>query len=110
VRPNATELAALLETGEVDYIIDYESVARQYGFDFVAFPQDLSPAILYGVGVPRVAANASGGIEFTAYLLSYAGQKMLRDARVRVLDTPVAVGTDVPPTITPLVRTSAAPR
>jgi len=110
VRPNATELAALLETGEVDYIIEYESVARQYGFEFVAFPQDLSPAILYGIGVPRVAVNASSGIEFTEYLLSYAGQKMLRDARIRVLETPVAVGTDLPSTIAPLVRSSAAPR
>ena len=110
VRPNATELAALLETGEVDYIIDYESVARQYGFAFVALPQDLSPAILYGIGVPRLATNATSGIEFTAYLLSHVGKRMLRDAHIRVLDTPVAVGTDLPSAITPLVRTSAAPR
>ena len=110
VRPNATELAALLETGEVDYIIEYESVARQYGFDFVALPQDLSPAILYGIGVPRLATNASAGVEFTAYLLSDAGKRVLRNAQIRVLDTPVAVGTDVPSTILPLVRTSANPR
>ena len=110
VRPNATELAALLETGEVDYIVEYESVARQYGFGFVELPQDLSPAILYGIGVPRLAANAGGGAEFTAFLLSDAGKRMLRDAQIRVLDTPVAIGTDVPSSILPLVRTSAAPR
>jgi molybdate/tungstate transport system substrate-binding protein len=110
VRPNATELAALLETGEVDYIIEYESVARQYGFEFVALPPDLSPAILYGIGVPRLATNTEAGIEFTAYMLSYVGKRMLRDARIRVLETPVAVGTDVPSALSPLVRTSAAPR
>ena len=110
VRPNATELAALLETGEVDYIIDYESVARQYGFDFVALPQDLSPAILYGIGVPRMAKDSLSGIQFTAFMLSDAGQRALRDAHVRVLETPVAIGSDIPPAISPLVRTSAAPR
>jgi molybdate/tungstate transport system substrate-binding protein len=110
VRPNATELAALLETGEVDYIIEYESVARQYGFGFVALPQDLSPAILYGIGVPRLAANAGAGAEFVAHLLSDAGRRVLRDAQVRVLATPVAIGSDVPTTIVPLVRSSADPR
>lgn len=110
VRPNATELAALLETGEVDYIIDYESVALQYGFQFVALPPDLSPAILYGIGVPRQAVNAAAGVEFAAFLLSDVGQGVLRASRIRVLDTPVAMGSDVPSLITPLVRTSTAPR
>jgi ABC-type molybdate transport system substrate-binding protein len=110
VRPNATELAALLETGEVDYIIDYESVALQYGFDFIALPQDLSPPILYGIGVPRLAPNAVAGGEFTAFLLSHAGQRVLRDSRVRVLETPVAIGGDIPSAILPLVRASTAPR
>ena len=110
VRPNATELAALLETGEVDYIIDYESVALQYGFQFVALPPDLSPAILYGIGVPRSAANPASGTAFTTFLLSPVGQRILRDARIRMLDTPVAIGVDLPPSIAPLVRASAAPR
>lgn len=110
VRPNATELAALLETGEVDYIIDYESVARQYGFDFVSLPQDLAPAILYGIGVPRLAKDSLGAIRFIAYVLSDEGQRTLRDAYVRVLQTPVAVGSFVPLAISPLVRTSTAPR
>lgn len=110
VRSNAAELAALLQTGEVDYIIDYESVARQYGFDFVALPQDLSPTILYGIGVPRQAKDSLNAIEFTAFILSDAGQRALRDAHVRVLDTPVAIGNAIPSAITPLVRTSTAPR
>jgi molybdate/tungstate transport system substrate-binding protein len=108
VRPNATELAALLETGEVDFIIDYESVARQYGFGFVTLPEDLAPAVLYGMSVPRQAAHGRAGIEFAAFVLSVAGQRILRDAQITVLSVPVAIGTNVPPEITALVRTSAS--
>jgi molybdate/tungstate transport system substrate-binding protein len=113
VRPNATELAALLETGEVDYILDYESVARQYGFRFVTLPDDLADAILYGVSVPRQAAHFAGGVEFVAFVLSEEGKRILRDANVNVLSVPVAIGSAVPPEISQRVRivaVAAAPR
>jgi molybdate/tungstate transport system substrate-binding protein len=109
VRPNATELAALLETGEVDYVLDYESVARQYGFKFVPLPQDLAPPVLYGVSVPRQAAQSASASEFVAYLLSDQGKRVLRDAQIQVLSTPVAIGANVPSAITQLVRTATAP-
>jgi molybdate/tungstate transport system substrate-binding protein len=109
IRPNATELAALLETGEVDYILDYESVAKQYGFRFVALPGDLAPPVLYGLSVPRRATNTEGGVALAAYLLSYDGQRILRDAQIRLLDTPVAIGTNIPSAISALVRTADAP-
>jgi len=109
VRPNATELAALLETGEVDYVIDYESVARQYGFRFVSLPDDLAPPVLYGVSVPRQAAHPASATEFVAYLLSEDGKRALRDAQIQVLRTPVAIGVNLPSAITELVRTATAP-
>jgi molybdate/tungstate transport system substrate-binding protein len=108
LRPNATELAALLETGEVDYILDYESVAQQYGFKFVTLPDDLAPAILYGLAVPRQAVHTREGVQFAAFVLSNEGYRILREAQVKVLTTPVAIGTNVPPEITALVRTVAA--
>lgn len=108
VRPNATELAALLEVGEVDYILDYESVARQYGFEFVALPEDLAVAILYGISVPRQAAHAPEGLEFVAFVLSEDGKQILRDAKVNVLSVPVAIGAHLPPEISQLVRTVAS--
>jgi molybdate/tungstate transport system substrate-binding protein len=108
VRPNATELAALLETGEVDYILDYESVALQYNFQFVTLPEDLAVAILYGISVPRQAGNFKGGVEFVAYVLSEEGKRILRDAKITVLGVPVAVGSGVPPEVSELVRTAAA--
>jgi molybdate/tungstate transport system substrate-binding protein len=107
-RPNATELAALLETGEVDYIIEYESVARQYGFSFAPLPADLAPSVLYGLSVPRAATNAGAGTRFASFILSPDGLRILRDAHVSVLPTPVAVGTGVPPEISSRVRTVAA--
>ena len=108
VRPNATELAALLETGEVDYIVDYESVARQYGFQFVALPEDLSIAVLYTVSVPRDAPQFQGGVDFVAFVLSDDGKRMLRDAQLNVLSMPVAVGSGVPLEISEIVRTVSA--
>jgi molybdate/tungstate transport system substrate-binding protein len=108
VRPNATELAALLETGEVDYIIDYESVARQYGFSFVELPADLAPPVLYGLSVPLQAAHTREGIRFAAFVLSDEGKRILRDASVNVLRVPVAMGANVPLEITELVRTITA--
>lgn len=105
MRPNAAELAALLEAGEVDYILEYEGVARQYGFRFVDLPAELSLPILYGVGVPRGAVNPAGGILFVAALLSGDGMDILRGEHVSLLRVPVAIGTNIPPGITEVVRT-----
>jgi molybdate/tungstate transport system substrate-binding protein len=110
VRPNATELAALLETGEVDYILDYESVARQYGFQFIILPDDLSDRILYGISVPRVAVRSTEATRFVAFVLSEQGKRILREANVDVLSVPVAMGSDIPPEITHLVRTATPAR
>jgi molybdate/tungstate transport system substrate-binding protein len=109
VRPNATELAALLEAGEVDYVIDYESVARQYGFKFVSLPADLAPPVLYGLSVPRQAAHPAGATDFVSYLLSDAGKRVLRDAEIQLLPTPIGIGVNLPSAITELVRTATAP-
>ena len=108
VRPNATELAALLETGEVDYILDYESVARQYRFKFVPLPDDLATAVLYSVSVPRQAEHFEEGVEFVEFVLSEQGKQILRASHVNVLSTPVAIGSAVPPEISQLVRTAAS--
>lgn len=109
LRPNATELAALLETGEVDYLLEYESVARQYGFKFVPLPADLAPPVLYGVSVPRQATHPAAATELIAYLLSDEGRRVLRGAQIDVLRTPVAIGSNIPSAITQLVRTVTAP-
>lgn len=107
VRPTATELAALLETGEVDYILEYEAVAQQYGFRYLTLPAEVSPAILYGVTVPRAASHGDAAIRFVAYVLSHEGRDIMRASSVTLLPVPVAIGTNVPSEISEIVRTLA---
>ena len=57
MRPNAAELAVLLQAGELDYVFDYESVATTYGLHFLRLP----PAI--DLGDPaRVAEYAAAHV------------------------------------------------
>ncbi len=42
IRPKETDLLALLETGHVDYILLYRSVAMQHGLNYVRLPAELS--------------------------------------------------------------------
>jgi molybdate/tungstate transport system substrate-binding protein len=124
-RANASELVALLQAGELDYILDYESLARANRLRFVRLPPEIDlgdPArsreyarasvrvarrtdtttyvgspIVYAVSVPRAAPHPGAGARFVAYLLSPAGQAVLRAHAVDALVTPELVGDSVPP-------------
>jgi molybdate/tungstate transport system substrate-binding protein len=104
VRPDAALLAALLETGEVDYVLDYQSVAEQYGFQYVDLPGDLAVPVVYTVAIPRAAASQAAAAEFVSYVLLDAGRTTLSDAHVNLLSVPIAVGTNVPRKIADRVR------
>jgi molybdate/tungstate transport system substrate-binding protein len=132
MRGNAAELAALLETGELDYIIEYESLARSHGFRVVALPAaiDLGDArqaaayaratvrvkrgrdsvtltgapILYGVSIPRQALHRDAGARFLAFLLGAEGRALLRRGNVDALETPEAVGDSVPAAVSATMR------
>ncbi|HEX7978997.1 MAG TPA: substrate-binding domain-containing protein, partial [Gemmatimonadaceae bacterium] len=41
IRPNASELVALLQAGELDYIVDYESLARANHLRYIRLPADI---------------------------------------------------------------------
>jgi molybdate/tungstate transport system substrate-binding protein len=128
MRPNAAELAALLQTGELDYIFDYESVAAAYGFKALHLPSAIDlgdPAqateyatararvkgkgndsvtfagapIVYALSVPRAAPHRAAAQRLARFLLSADGRRMMRAARVDALDEAVFVGTDVPDVI-----------
>lgn len=126
LRGNAAELAALLSAGELDYIVEYESLARAQKFRFITLPPeiDLGDAaraptyaaatvrvaggaakdsvtrtgapILYGVGVPRRAPHGDVGVRFVAFLLSPEGRAIFRRADVDALDSPTFIGDSVP--------------
>jgi molybdate/tungstate transport system substrate-binding protein len=127
IRANASELVALLQAGELDYIVDYESLARAHHLRFVTLPPsiDLSdPAraaayarasvrvarrtdtatyagapIVYAASVPRDARHPAAGERFLSYLLSPAGQTVLRAHAVDALRVPELVGDSVPPAL-----------
>ncbi|HSG27285.1 MAG TPA: extracellular solute-binding protein, partial [Candidatus Krumholzibacterium sp.] len=42
IRPKETDLLALLETGTIDYIFLYRSVAEQHGLDFLVLPDRIN--------------------------------------------------------------------
>jgi molybdate/tungstate transport system substrate-binding protein len=124
IRGNAAELAALLEAGELDYIVEYESLARAHRFRYVALPPEIDlgdPAhaadyarasvrvargkdtvsivgapILYGASVPRAAPHGTVGARFLTYLLSHEGRAILQRGHVDVLAMPELVGDSVP--------------
>lgn len=129
MRPDAAQLAALLEAGELDYIYDYESVAIAHGFRYLHLPAaiDLSdPAraadygavqvrvrgarpgdsvtivgkpILYALSVPNDAPHPAAAARFVDALLSPQGRAMLRAAHVDALPHAIFVGPNAPPAI-----------
>jgi molybdate/tungstate transport system substrate-binding protein len=124
IRPNASELVALLQAGELDYIVDYESLARANHLRYLRLPMDIDlgePAraaqyarvsvrvarrtdtltyagapIVYGIGVPRGAPHAAAGARFLAFLLGPEGRALLGAHAVDVLRQPEFVGDSVP--------------
>ena len=126
MRGNAADLAALLAAGELDYIIDYESLARAQHFQYVTLPPEIdlgdpkfatayaaesvsvaSPGgrpsvvhagapIVYGITVPRAAPHRAVGEAFVQFMLSAEGRAMLRSGNVDALDAPVVAGDSLP--------------
>ena len=129
IRANASELVALLQAGELDYIVDYESLARANRLRFVTLPPEIDlgdpsrsteyarasvrvarrtdtttqagTPIVYAVSVPREAPHPLAGVRVLRYLLSPAGQAVLRAHAVDALRAPELVGDSVPAALGP---------
>ncbi|MGD0897730.1 MAG: extracellular solute-binding protein [Thermoguttaceae bacterium] len=108
IRPKETDLLALLESGEIDYLFIYRSVIEQHKLKMVSLPREVnlgSPAmndryqaasatiagrkpgetttrrgeaIVYSVTIPRDAPNAAAAAAYVALLLSPRGQEIFR--------------------------------
>jgi molybdate/tungstate transport system substrate-binding protein len=134
VRSNAAELAALLASGELDYIYDYQSVAEANGFRFISLPPqiDLGDAnraaeyatasvkvrgsapgktvtmhgqpILYGMTIPAGAPHPAAAKRFLDFLTSPSTIARLRAAHVDMLDHPVVAGKGAPAEVHGAVR------
>ena len=124
IRPNASDLVALLQAGELDYIVDYESLARASHLRYLRLPMDIDlgdpsraaqyarvtvrvprrmdtvtyagAPIVYGIGVPRAAPHPAAGARFVAFLLGAEGRALLAAHAVDVLRQPEFIGDSVP--------------
>lgn len=107
IRPKETDLLALLEAGEIDFLFIYRSVALQHGLGFLRLPPqvnlgDAAQADLYGtakvevkgrtpgsysvvkgspiqysVTIPTGAPNRRGALAFLRFLLSPRGRAVM---------------------------------
>lgn len=99
IRPKETDLLALLELGEIDYIFLYRSVAVQHGLQYLTLPDEINlrssnyrdfysivdvrvtgkapgshitkvgAPMIYGVTIPKNAPNPKAALAFVAFLL-----------------------------------------
>jgi molybdate/tungstate transport system substrate-binding protein len=128
IRGNATELAALLSARELDYIVDYESLAKAQHFRYVTLPPEIDlsdPAhvaeyamasvrvphladtvtrrggpILYGLSIPRAAQHPKVAERFLEFLFSREGKALMRAQAIDMFDTPVVTGDSAPARLT----------
>ena len=121
MRPNEATLVALVQSGEMDYIWSYESIAQAAKLAYLQLPPEIDlgdPAmtaryatvsvrvagktahdsitikgepIVYGVAVPVDAPHRALGEKFLAWLLSPDGVRVMRAAKLDALEKPVIV-------------------
>ncbi len=110
IRPKETDLLALLESGEIDYLFIYRSVIQQHGLKLIELPAQInlrSPelnksyaaaqvritgakpgefvnqkgeAIVYSVTIPRNAPNRTAAEAYVLLLLSLEGQAIMAES------------------------------
>jgi molybdate/tungstate transport system substrate-binding protein len=126
VRPKEIDLVALLETGELDYAFEYESVARGASLRFVPLPDAISlgniadsafyslasvrivghrpgdsvtmraQPIVYALSIPRRAPHPRLAERFLTFLMSEDGRRILRANHLDALDSAVVSGEGAP--------------
>lgn len=107
IRPKETDLLALLEAGEIDYLFIYRSVAKQHHLEFIELPDEINlksaahaeryatarvavsgkkpgqtidrqgAPIVYGVTIPNNAPNRDLAVAYVKLLLSPQGQAVM---------------------------------
>ena len=126
VRPKEADLVALLQAGELDYIWSYESIAQGVGVPYVTLPEeiDLSTSadsaaysvasvrvagktprdsltmrgqpIVYAFTVPTRAPHPRIAAKFAEYLASPDGKRVMRGAKLDVLQQFEVTGNGAP--------------
>jgi molybdate/tungstate transport system substrate-binding protein len=128
IRPKEVDLVALTETGVIDYMFQYKSVAIQHGFRYLELPDSInlsSPQmkehyssvsymvpgetpgsrseirgdyISYSGTIPDGAPQKELAVKYFSFLLSEEGMKIFREAGQEPLIPVVTGNTEVVPT------------
>ena len=107
IRPKETDLLALLEAGEIDYLFIYRSVAAQHGLNMILLPDEMNlksvdfatvyntaivkisgkqpgqlitcrgEPMLYSITIPKTAKNEDAAQSWIALLLSEKGREIM---------------------------------
>ena len=107
IRPKEVDLLALLETGELDYIFIYRSVAEQHGGSFLLLPDEINlgsvelsehyskvslelngshpeetiirkgTPMVYGITIPKSAASPEWAARFVVFVLGPEGRRIM---------------------------------
>lgn len=107
IRPKEVDLIALLESGELDYIFIYKSVAQQHKMKYIRLPLEINlgdkdkepdyatvsvkitgkkpgswvvrkgAPMVYGITIPKNAPNPEWGIKFVSFLFSKQGRQII---------------------------------
>ncbi len=118
IRSKEVDLLALLETGELDYIFIYRSVAEQHKGHYLILPDEINlkssrlrdiygsvslelsgkkpgekiirsgAPMVYGITVPKTARHPQWGEKFVAFVLSPEGQQIIKESGQPVLNPP----------------------
>lgn len=122
VRPKETDLIAMLEVGQLDYVFIYRSICEQQRMPFIELPDEINlrsdayrhfyeeakirvtgkipgkyivkrgRPMVYGITVPKEAPNQEAAIRFVAFVVGPEGQKIMRANGQPPISPPRATG------------------
>jgi molybdate/tungstate transport system substrate-binding protein len=122
IRPKETDLIALLEAGQIDYLFIYRSVCEQHKMPFVRLPVEVNlksvryeafykkatikisgrrpgtfiektgKPMVYGITIPKNAPNRNMAIRFVAFVVGPEGQEIMRRNGQPPISPPRATG------------------
>ncbi|AIY90262.1 tungstate ABC transporter substrate-binding protein WtpA [Geoglobus acetivorans] len=129
VRPKESDLTGIIESGSIDYIFTYKSLAEQHGLKYVELPGKISlgdfsqekyyrqvsitlgstgktieaKPIVYGITVLKDAPNRELAVDYLKFLLGNEGKEIFKKNYQDFLNPPIAFG-NVPEEIKGLVK------
>ena len=122
IRPKETDLLALLESGQIDYVMIYRSVALQHGLEVLELPAEINlssekyaefylqaevevsgkkpgekitrrgEAMVYSVTIPKTVRNRQGAKAWVELLLSDEGRSVMEACGQKSITPAVADG------------------